>query len=101
MILTSILGIILNPLLILGLGGFPQLGIAGSALANTIASIAGSIVMVTWAYWRDLPLRLRGHELDYLLPLRDELGYVLGKGVPMGAQMLVNSSAALVMPRRL
>jgi len=96
MILTTIAGIVLNPLLILGVGPFPKLGIAGSALALAIASLLGVAVMIVATYWRDLPLRLRGHEFAYLLPQRNELGYVLGKGLPMGAQMLVTSSASLV-----
>lgn len=97
MILTTILGIIINPLLILGIGPFPKLGIAGSALANALAAALGAAAMIGWAYWRDLPLRLKGRELAYLLPLKDELRFVLGKGVPMGAQMLIMSAASVIM----
>ncbi len=96
MILATIAGIVLNPLLILGVGPIPRLGIAGSALALAIASVLGVVAMVAWTYLRDLPLRLRGHEFAYLLPRGHELAYVVGKGLPMGAQMLVNSSASLV-----
>jgi Na+-driven multidrug efflux pump len=92
-----VLGIVLNPLLILGWGPIPAMGIAGSALANVFASLASAALMIVWAYWHDLPLRLRGRELLYLLPLREELGYVLSKGLPMGAQMLINSSAGVIM----
>lgn len=97
MIIATILGIVLNPLLILGLGPFPQMGIAGSALANALAALGGAVAMIGWAYWRDLPLRLKGHELAYLFPRSDELRYVVSKGLPMGAQMLVTTAASLIM----
>jgi putative MATE family efflux protein len=97
MIMTTMFSVVLNPLLILGIGPFPRWGIAGSAVSLVLAQFLGLVTMLVWTYWRDLPLRLRGRELLYLLPLRDELGYVLGKGLPMGAQMLVNSSASLIM----
>lgn len=96
MILTVALDIILNPLLIIGLGPVPSLGIAGSALASFIAGLGGVIYLVFMLYRKDLPLRLRGGEFSYLLPLGVELKYVLGKGVPMGTQMLLVSSAQMV-----
>lgn len=97
MILSTLIGIALNPVLILGLGPAPRLGIAGSALANAIASLGGAAVMVAWIYWRDIPIRLKGRELAYLLPRRSELGYVVGKGLPMGGQMAVTSVAGVIM----
>ncbi|GGB97152.1 MATE family efflux transporter [Novosphingobium endophyticum] len=97
MILTVALDIVLNPLLIRGLGPLPSLGIAGSALATAIANFAGCAYQVWRIYRRDLPLRLRGEELGYLVPRREELGYVVSKGLPMGAQMLISTSAGLVM----
>ncbi|MFM2371214.1 MAG: hypothetical protein RIS85_936, partial [Pseudomonadota bacterium] len=42
------------------------------------------------------PLRLRGAELAWLWPRRDELRYILTKGLPMGAQMLVISAAGII-----
>jgi putative MATE family efflux protein len=97
MILTVVLGIVLNPVLILGLGPFPALGIAGSALAGAIASIVGSVWMIATIYWRDLPLRLRGEELGFLIPNKAELAFMFAKGVPMGAQTMLSSAAGLVM----
>ena len=96
MILTVALDIILNPLLIIGPGPVPTLGIAGSALASFIAGMGGVIYLLVMLYRKDLPLRLRGAEFSYLLPIGAELKYVLGKGVPMGAQMLLVSSAQMV-----
>lgn len=97
MILTTILGIALNPVLILGLGPAPRLGIAGSALANALASFIGLAAMITYIYWQDIPIRLKGRELRYLLPQRAELAYVLGKGLPMGGQMAITTVAGVIM----
>ena len=97
MILTVVLDIVLNPVLILGLGPFPRLGIAGSALATAIAGTISLIGMIGWFYAKDHVLRLRGRELAYLLPSAGELRFIIGRGLPMGAQMLVISGAGLVM----
>ena len=96
-IVAVVLDIVLNPLLIAGLGPFPKMGIAGSATATAIATMTGLAAMIAWIYWRDLPLRLRGRELAYLIPRRDELSYIVAKGLPMGAQMLVISGAGVIM----
>ena len=96
MILTVALDIVLNPLLIRGLGPIPALGIAGSALATGIANFGGVLLVLYRLYSRNLPLRLKGHELGYLIPRRGDLGYIIGKGLPMGAQMLLISSSQLV-----
>lgn len=97
MVLTVGLDILLNPLLISGVGPFPRLGIAGAAWATVIATVTGVIGMVAYVYARDLPLRLRGAELGYLRPRADELRYIVVKGLPMGAQMLLISAAGIVM----
>jgi len=97
MILSVGLDIVLNPVLILGLGPFPRLGITGSALATAIAGTISLIAMLVWFYARDHVLRLRGRELAYLLPNAEELRFIIGRGLPMGAQMLVISSAGLIM----
>ncbi len=97
MLLTVAIDICLNPLLIRGGGPVPSLGIAGSALATAIANFAGSAMMIWRIYAKDMPLRLRGPELAYLFPSRAEIAYVVTKGLPMGAQMLVVSGAGLIL----
>ena len=97
MILTALLDVALNPLLIQGWGPFPALGIAGSAWAMVIATTIGFAGLLIWIYAKDLPLRLRGAELRWLIPARTETAYLLSKGLPMGAQMLIISSAGVVM----
>ncbi|MFT4026862.1 MAG: MATE family efflux transporter [Novosphingobium sp.] len=97
MILTVLLDIGLNPLLIVGLGPVPALGIAGSAAASAVANFGGVILMLVTIYRKDLPVRLRGAELRYLIPDGPDLRYVLGKGLPMGASMLIMSAAGVIM----
>jgi putative MATE family efflux protein len=94
--LTVALDVVLNPLLISGIGPFPALGITGSALSMVIAAIVGFIAMVAYVYAKDLPLRLRGAELAYLIPDREELRFIVAKGLPMGAQMLLMSAAGII-----
>ena len=96
-ILTVILDIGLNPLFIAGIGPFPKLGIVGAAVATAIATLTGLAGLVGWIYWRDLPLRLNGRELMLLWPQRDELAFLITKGVPMGLQMLAISGAGVIM----
>jgi putative MATE family efflux protein len=97
MILTAAVDVVANPVLIMGLGPLPALGIAGSALATAAANFAGLVYQLWRIYAQDLPLRLRGPELRYLIPQGDALRYIVAKGIPMGAQMLLVSSAGLVM----
>lgn len=97
MLLVVVLDIGLNPLLIQGAGPVPALGIAGSAIATAIANFGGLAYQVWRIYRQDLPLRLLGHELAFLKPRRDELSFIVSKGLPMGAQMLLVSSAGLIM----
>jgi putative MATE family efflux protein len=87
---------IFNPMLISGFGPFPRLGIGGSALSTIIASMVSFVSMIVYVYRKDLPLRLRGAELRYLRPRREELNYIVLKGIPMGAQMLVMSAAGII-----
>jgi putative MATE family efflux protein len=85
----------LNPVFILGLGGMPAMGIAGSAFATVVANYIALIGLFIYIYRRDLPLRLRGAELGYLKPDPAILKAIVVKGLPMGLQMIVVSSSAL------
>jgi putative MATE family efflux protein len=85
----------LNPVFILGLGPAPALGIAGSATATVIANYAALFGLLVYVYRRDLPIRLRGPELRYLVPERALVRTMIVKGLPMGLQMIVISGAGL------
>src|SRR5690606_3954003 len=93
---TVAIDTVLNPMLIAGFGPFPEMGIAGSATSTIIASLVSFVTMVAYVYAKDLPLRLRDAELRYLTPRREALHYIVTKGIPMGAQMLVMSAAGII-----
>ncbi|KQN04585.1 MATE family efflux transporter [Sphingobium sp. Leaf26] len=97
MIVSVAIDLILNPVLILGLGPIPAYGIAGSAAATAAAGIISLIGVVAFIYAKDMPLRLRGAELRYLWPAADQLRILVAKGLPMGLQMIVMSASGLVM----
>lgn len=91
------LDIVMNPLLILGIGPFPELGIAGSALSTVIGNTAALIGLVATIYLRGSPLALRGADLRLIVPDMAVLRLMLAKGLPIGLQMIVISSAAITM----
>jgi putative MATE family efflux protein len=97
MIVSVAIDLILNPVLILGLGPVPAFGIAGSAAATAAAGFVSLIGVLAYIYAKDLSLRLRGHELRWLWPQADQLRVLVAKGLPMGLQMIVMSASGLVM----
>jgi putative MATE family efflux protein len=97
MIVAVVLDSGLNPVFILGLGPFPRMGIAGSAMSTLVGNYVSIIGLLIFMYARDLPLRLRGAELRYLLPQAAILKTLVIKGLPMGIQMVVISLSALAL----
>ncbi|WP_339108289.1 MATE family efflux transporter [Thioclava sp. GXIMD4216] len=99
MILAVLLAAVINPLLILGVGPLPKLGIGGSAISLGLANYTSLVAMLVYIYLRDLPLRLRGGELRFLRPDPQILRQILAKGLPIGLQMVVVTTAALTVLR--
>ncbi len=97
MILAVIVDAGLNPLLILGVGPFPRMGIAGSATATLIANGIAIAGLVGYMSWRKLPIRLSGADRAFIKPDPALVRLILAKGLPIGAQMLVISVAGLAM----
>ncbi|CDX13141.1 conserved membrane hypothetical protein [Mesorhizobium sp. ORS 3324] len=95
MALAVVLDVVLNPLLIRGIGPFPELGIAGSATSTLIGQTVSVIAILIVLYARKNPLRLAGSDFALLRPDPALLRIVVFKGIPMGLQMIVISAAAL------
>jgi putative MATE family efflux protein len=96
-VLNVALDIILNPILILGLGPLPALGITGAALATLIAGLISLAVLIRQIYARDLSIRLRGAELHWLRPNPAYLKPIARMGLPMGLSMVIMSGSSLAM----
>jgi putative MATE family efflux protein len=97
MLVAVVLDSGLNPVFIRGLGPAPRLGIAGSATATLIANYTALIALLAYIYLRDLPLRLKGRELGFLIPNPAIIKTIVVKGLPMGIQMIVISVSALAL----
>jgi putative MATE family efflux protein len=97
MLVAVVLDSGLNPFFIRGWGPFPRMGIAGSAMSTLVGNYVSLIGLFIYIYAKDLPLRLRGRELRYLLPSPAILKTLVVKGLPMGIQMIVISMSALAL----
>jgi putative MATE family efflux protein len=99
MALAVVLDIILNPLLIAGIGPFPKLGVAGSATSTLIGQGVSLIMLVVTLYWRGSVLALKGRDLRYLSPSLEILRPLVFRGIPMSLQMFIMSAAGMTMIR--
>ena len=97
LLVSAAIDVGLNPLLIRGYGPFPELGIAGSAWASLLAQWTSLVGLVGYLYRKKHFLRLAKGEAHYLKIDPVILRALLGKGIPMGMQMVVMSSSMIVM----
>ena len=97
MLLSVAIDIALNPIFIFGLGPFPRLGIAGSALATFIAQAVSLIALIRHLYRRHHILCLHRRELRYLRVDGALVAVLVRKGIPMSAQLLVISLSGVLM----
>ncbi len=97
LVLSVALDIVLNPLLIFGVGPLPAMGIAGSATATLIAQVVSLLAMLRHIYRRGNSLALHRGELHLLRPDPAILRTLVIKGIPMGLQMIVLSSSMVMM----
>jgi putative MATE family efflux protein len=89
--------IALNPVLILGMGPFPELGIAGSSLAMGLAQFISLLLFLRFVYAKNHPLRITIDDLPLLRIDWGILRFLITKGIPMGLQMIFSTSSVLVL----
>ncbi|MEO8813432.1 MAG: MATE family efflux transporter [Caulobacteraceae bacterium] len=95
--LAIVIDIVLNPLLIRGIGPFPKMGIAGSATSTLVGQSTALLFLLIHLYRRRSVLVLRPREFHLLIPDLTLLKSLITRGLPMGVQMLVMSGSAVVM----
>lgn len=81
----------LNPVFIFGFGPFPAMGIAGSALATVVAQNGGLVCIVAFLYAKRHPLRVTAMDWGASGAELRQLARLIGTGIPMTAQLLINS----------
>jgi putative MATE family efflux protein len=98
-LLQVALDVVLNPLLIIGIGPFPRLGIGGSATATLISQSLTLAIMLGHLYRQRSILVVRPREWRLLIPDMAIVKALVFKGMPMGMQMIVVSLAGLTVMR--
>lgn len=90
----AITNIILDPILIFGLLGFPKLGIAGAAWATVIGQCVGAVVAVTLNHFKNPEVHLR---LRHILPNGRLMGEITAISIPSIIMSCISSLTCFVM----
>jgi putative MATE family efflux protein len=97
LVVYTLIGLVVTPVMIAGMFGLPKLGAASAAWA----SVVSSLLTLAWLYFH---LRSRGHALAFdkaflqaMWPDRRLLRLVLRLGIPASLSMMVMSVAELVL----
>ncbi len=97
MLLSVFIDILMNPLLIFGIGPFPKMGITGAATATLVAQSTALLGMILTLYRKQHVIALKGPDRRYFCVKTELIRTLIAKGVPMGMQMLIISSSAVIM----
>lgn len=90
----AITNIILDPILIFGLLGFPKMGIAGAAWATVIGQCLGAVVAVTLNHFKNPEVHLR---LRHIRPNGRLMGEITAISIPSIIMSCISSLTCFVM----
>jgi putative MATE family efflux protein len=93
MIAASVLNIILDPFMILGLGPFPEMGIRGAALATITAQSCGALIGLYYFIARKTAFRIKA---SYLLPNMPIMRDIYRVGAPTSTMEITESLAFIL-----
>ncbi|MEM1270851.1 MAG: MATE family efflux transporter [Bacteroidota bacterium] len=92
--LANALNIVLDPLLIFGIGPFPELGLEGAAIATIIGRGTGVLFQIGLLIRGVGRLKIRRHHLQVELPVLKTLGRISGPGI---VQFFVGSASWIIL----
>ncbi len=92
--LTAAVIVISEPILVLGLGPVPQLGVAGSAGAYILGFGSGLLLQIIILVQGKASIALRLRHLRPNLPL---MGHIIGIAMPSAVQMTLRSTSNMVL----
>ena len=94
--IANAINIVLDPCLIFGLGPFPEMGLAGAAVATTIGRGAGVVFQLFVLFKGDRRIQVQARQLGVHLDVMKRLARVAGTGT---LQFLVATASWLLMVR--
>ncbi|SSV74311.1 MATE family efflux transporter [Acinetobacter nosocomialis] len=94
--LTSVIGLVITPILLKGYFGLPALGIIAPAIATITGYVAILIFLAIYLNKKKHPLRPNRQLLQHIRHNPELSKIILRLGVPTGIQMITTSMAGLV-----
>ena len=94
--LTSVIGLVITPILLKGYFGLPALGIIAPAIATITGYVAILIFLAIYLNKKNHPLRPTRQLLQHIRHNPELSKIILRLGVPTGIQMITTSMAGLV-----
>ncbi|RSQ71976.1 MATE family efflux transporter [Acinetobacter baumannii] len=94
--LTSVIGLVITPILLKGYFGLPALGIIAPAIATITGYVAILIFLAIYLNKKKHPLRPNRQLLQHIRHNSELSKIILRLGVPTGIQMITTSMAGLV-----